>query len=91
MGEGSNPGPHNLMFRRTRRVSTAPPTLMDLTNTPLTDVDWTESAASSGFLNVFERDFDVYSRPGWTLQTVMVGMITRVRLAKQGHPWFIRQ
>ena len=60
MGEVSDPGPHNLVFRRTRRASTAstvPPTVVDLTSTevesnmpathPLTDVDGTESVASS--------------------------------------------
>ena len=30
---------------------------------PLTDVDGTESAASSGFLNMFERDLDVEAFP----------------------------
>ena len=30
---------------------------------PLTDVDGTKNAASSGFLNMFERDLDVESFP----------------------------
>ena len=61
VGEASNPGPHNLVFRRTRRANTVPPTVVDLTSAevesnvpathPLTEVDGTESAASSGFLN----------------------------------------
>ena len=76
VGEASNPGPHNLVFRRIRRASTAstvPPTVVDVTSTEvestmpathlLTDVDGTESVASSGFLNMFERDLDVEAFP----------------------------
>ena len=55
--------------------------MLDLTSTevesnvpathPLTDVDETESAVNSGFLNMFERDLDVEAFPSrWTLQTV---------------------
>ena len=98
VGEASNPGPHNLVFRRIRRASnasTVPPTVVDVTSTEvesnmaathlLTDVDGTESVASLGFLNTFE-----YSRPGWTLLRVMVRTMTRVRLVRQGHPRFMR-
>ena len=76
VGEASNPGPHNLVFRRIRRASTAttvPPTVVDVTSTEvesnmpgthlLTDVDGSESVASSGFLNMFERDLDVEAFP----------------------------
>ena len=61
MGEAGNP-----------RAGTVRPTVVDLTNTEveshvpahlLTDVDGTESAASSGFLNMFERDLDVEAFP----------------------------
>ena len=54
------------------RAATVPPIVVDLTNTEveshvpahlLTDVDGTESAASSGFLNMFERDVDVEAFP----------------------------
>ena len=70
------PGPHNLVFRRIRRASiasTVPPIVVDVTSTEvesnvpathfLTDVDGTESVASSGFLNMFERDLDVEAFP----------------------------
>ena len=67
MGEAGNPGPHNMVFRWTRRASianTVPPIVVDVTSTevesnmPAThlviDMDGTESVASSGFLNIFE-------------------------------------
>ena len=68
VGEVGYPGPHNLVFRWTRRVSTAStvlPTVVDVTSTeesnmpathPLTNVNGTDSVASSVFLNMFEAD-----------------------------------
>ena len=71
VGEASNPGNRNLIFRRRRRARSAvveSDRMVELANTVddseileahrLTESDGTESIASSGFLNMFGRDLE---------------------------------